>query len=65
MLIYDVEDLIRRAKIHYSNLKDLGSEKDIVKLKELNTLLFTDATAHNIETLEEWLDNQEAILEQI
>ncbi len=52
MLVFDVEDLIQRAKKKYKELKDSDNED----VKELNNMLFTDATAYNIEALEEWLD---------
>ncbi len=55
MLVFDVEDLIQRAKKKYKELKDSDNED----FKELNHMLFTDATAHNIEALEEWLNDRE------
>ncbi len=57
MLIYDIEDLIHRAKKHYGILKDQELTTEVSQeLQELNSLLFTDATAVNINNLEEWLD---------
>ncbi len=55
MLIFDVEELIQRAKKKYGELKDINN----ADFQDLNTMLFTDATAHNINTLESWLDARE------
>ncbi len=61
MLIYDIEELIQRAKKHYYRIK--AADKDIPvltkELQEINKLLFTDATAVNLEALEIWLDEQD------
>ncbi len=59
MFIYDVEELIQRAKKKYMELKDFKDPETHADFNELNRMLFTDATTDNINTLEAWLEARE------
>ncbi len=59
MLIYDIEELIYRAKQKYSILKESKEENDVQDTKELYSLLFKNATPENLSQLENWIDSRD------
>ncbi len=60
MLIFDIEELVFRARDHYRWIKSYSREtQDSQKLKELSDLLFCEATEDSLKSLEIWMDENE------
>ncbi len=61
MIIYDFDEVLRKAKTQYAMLKDINEARpeyeDDIKL--LESLLFTDITKDNIERLVIYLEEND------